>query len=114
MSRSINCPACGARMTLEVYEIITWQAWYACNACGLHSGSIGALTRRGAAIRAGRAMRGIIDAIRERARGQYAPPVRAAREAATRDHAHRVLMMLQDYRLTRAQITERMRQEAMG
>ncbi len=85
-----------------------------CPKCGLSGPRYTAGTHRGAAIKAGRAMRVIVDALRDRARGQYAPTIRAAREAATRDHAHRVLMMLQDHRLTRAQITERMRQEAMG
>ncbi len=107
----INCPACGARMRMEAYDLGRWAAWYVCPTCELHGSSMGAATHRGAAIRAGRAMRRIVEAIQDRARRQYASVFRAARDTAFRDHAQRVLLLLHDHKLTRAQITERMRQE---
>ena len=55
--KTINCPACGARMTLiNCKEGHISAAWHHCD-CGLRTTSHGAATHRGAAIKAGRAMR---------------------------------------------------------
>jgi hypothetical protein len=60
MSKPIYCPACGARMDAgsagDPPHVI---AWLQCAKCGLRSDHYGAETHRGAAIKAGRAMRAI-------------------------------------------------------
>ena len=104
--KKINCPACGARMTLETYEIDGWHAWPECG-CGLRGPLCSAATHRGAAIKAGRAMRRIMDAVEVRiARADNAAFAHGLRVGG-RDEARAVLKMLQNRKLTRRQITER-------
>ena len=109
--KPINCPACGARMKTRTYEIDGWRAWPECG-CGLRGTLCSAATHRGAAIKAGRAMRGIADAVEARiAKADNAAFAHGLR-VGERDTARRVARLLQNHKLTRSQITERMRQEA--
>lgn len=64
MSNPINCPACGARMTLCRWPHHA-KAWYEC-ACGLRGPYGCSASDRGAAIKAGRAMRRIVEMIEAR------------------------------------------------
>ena len=70
MKVHLNCPACGKRMRMESYEIEGWHMWPEC-ACGLRGPLCSAATHRGAAIKAGRAMRAIMGRIEERIRAAY-------------------------------------------
>jgi len=67
--RTINCPACGARMNMAGvhYCETTCAVRVVCPKCGLSGPRYTAGTHRGAAIKAGRAMRGIIARIEARA-----------------------------------------------
>lgn len=94
MSNPIYCPACGKKMDTGSAGDEPWVImWLQCAKCGLRSDTYGAATHRGAAIKAGRAMRRICHAV----------DVRVAQD---------ILRMLNDRKLTRAQIRERVRQVA--
>ena len=116
MSKQINCPACGARMRMK--QIYQWRdsdddgtaAYYLC-ACGLRGPTLAGVSWRGATIKAGRAMRGIADAVEARiAKADNAAFAHGLR-VGERDMARAVLKMLQNHKLTRRQITERMKKE---
>jgi len=113
MSKPINCPACGARMDAGSAGDTPWVlAWLQCSECGLRSDHYAAETRRGAAIKAGRAMRAICEAVEvriaERDNASFAHGLREGRRSAARV----AWKLLRDRKLTRRQITERMIQEA--
>jgi len=112
--KPINCPACGARMTLCYAELPgenTENILYQCHKCFLAGPIEMANTHRGATIKAGRAMRGIADAVEARiARADNAAFAHGLRVGG-RDEARAVLKMLQNHKLTRSQIAERMKKE---
>jgi CubicO group peptidase (beta-lactamase class C family) len=86
-------------------------AYYLC-VCGLRSRTVAGVSFRGAAIKAGRAMRRIVEAVEARiARADNAAFAHGLR-VGERDMARRAMRLLQNHKLTRSQITERMRQEA--
>ena len=96
------------------YRVVTEDhiCYMQCLKCHLLGPSKFAETHRGAAIKAGQAMRAICEAVEtriaERDNAAFAHGLRVGR----RDEARRVLGMLHNHKLTRRQITERMRQEA--
>jgi len=73
MSKPINCPTCGAKMKMK--KLYQWVdddessdgdcAYYYCT-CGLRGPTMSGRSWRGAATRAGRAMRAICDAVEAR------------------------------------------------
>ena len=114
----INCPACGARMRMkQVYQFTDADidgtcAYYLC-VCGLRSRTVAGVSFRGATIKAGRAMRGIADAVEARiAKADNAAFAHGLRVGG-HDEARAVLKMLQNHKLTRSQIAERMKKEAV-
>ena len=64
--KPINCPACGARMKLRMHESGR-LLYYDCFRCDIRGPRSGGKTHRGAAIKAGRAMRRIVEAIETQA-----------------------------------------------
>lgn len=113
MSRSINCPACGTRMKMFwIQSIFTkYEARYGCD-CGLCGPVYYAPTRRGAAIRAGRAMRRIVEMVDHRIYRTLQGARRNGGLIGGRAIAQDIYGMLNDHRLTRAQIRERVRMVA--
>jgi hypothetical protein len=119
LMKPIYCPACVARMKKQ--QLYQWidddettdgpSVYYYCS-CGLRGPVRAGVSFRGAAIKAGRAMRGIVDAVDVRiAKHENAADV-AGSLRGYRRCARVVWMMLREHKLTRRQITERMRQEA--
>ena len=76
MSRPINCPACGAHM--EMRKLYSWNyehsaygpnVYYICS-CGLQGPVYNSSSFRGAAIKAGRAMRRTVEMVDKRIRNR--------------------------------------------
>jgi hypothetical protein len=97
-------------MKLESYDIGRWAAWYEC-ACGVHNASICADTHRGAAIKAGRAMRAIVRAVEVRISKARIDGLWAGRRAGGNAAVMACYLLLCNNKLTRRQIKERLRQE---
>ena len=113
--KPINCPACVARMTLCYAELPgenTENILYQCHKCFLAGPIEMANTHRGAAIKAGRAMRGIADAVEARIATANNAAFAHGLRVGERDMARRVVRLLLDSRLTRMGIAERMTKEA--
>ena len=115
--KPMYCPACGARMIYDPsygYDdgerAVMVQAL--CPGCLLAGPCEYSRTERGAAIKAGRAMRAICRAVEERiAKARIDGRFDGVRKGEN-NTARRVYWMLLNSRMTRMQITERMRREA--
>jgi hypothetical protein len=112
--KPIYCPACGAKMFFDAVDCGTAIMTH-CRCPGIECRLAGpieqAMTERGAAIKAGRAMRALVRAVEVRIAKARIDGLWAGRRVGGNAAVRACYLLLCDGKLTRRQIKERMRQE---